>query len=285
MRQVLVLAAMVNALATIPGSAQEGNLDGMTTLVRQGGISAVTNVSGSPENGYTARVTVFEGARKVSSSEHGDIFSPIGLPEVRFAEMDKANDTPEVFIAQWTGGAHCCVAVTVHDKAAGGWTALDGGAFDGDPEALYPQDVDGDGLAEIVTYDNAFLYRFAAYAMSYAPPKVLAIRNGHLEDVTAEPAYAPLLRRRLDDMGELPENGEARNSWLAAYAATLVRLGEAGPLEFAGSAYDPGPDWGMTRCKDPARENDCPAGLVERVDFPTALRQFLTEQGYLEESR
>lgn len=245
----------------------------------------VSLVMGEETDGVReAQLAVLEGGQPVHSQTVSDLFSLFYGPYVRVVEMDATNDTPEVFVGVYSGGAHCCVEVNVVSKTADGWTSIGFGAFDGDPESLVPSDLDGDGVAELDTHDNRFLYEFASYAGSFAPPQILAIRDGAVADVTADEDFGHVLRNALDNLGDIPDSAEPRNSWLATYAALLLMLGEDDPLDYAIGAHDPSVDWGMMRCTVPEVDYSCPQGKEENVGFEVALRDFLTQTGHLKES-
>ncbi|MEZ5871477.1 MAG: hypothetical protein R3D32_06445 [Nitratireductor sp.] len=279
----LLLPLIVAANAT-PAFSDEVKLDGLTYDIGRNGVRAAFVISGNENDGYTAQFTLTENGGTVASLDFIDILAEYTLPQASFVEMDNSNDTMEVFVSQFTGGAHCCAEASVFTKSATGWNQLDFGAFDGGPEGIVPQDVDFDGVSEIVTYDNAFLYAFTSYAGSRAPRQILAIRNGEVANVSADPAFASVHRTYLEEMGTIPDagtdTGSDRNSWLAAYAATLLLLGEPDPLDYADQSFDPDVDWDMSECADPALENDCPADKQVRITFPQALRKLLAGSGY-----
>ena len=274
------------AMIAIPSCAmaQETKMDGLTYDIGRNAVRAAVSVSGNDNDGYVAKFTLSENGTIVANAEYTDIFSEYGLPEAKFVEMDNSNDELEVFVSRYTGGAHCCAEASVFTKSANGWKQLQLGDFDGDPDGIAPQDVDYDGVSEVVTYDNAFLYYFTSYAGSHAPRQIWGIRNGEVVNLSADPAFASIHRAYLDEMGTIPDagtdTGGDRNSWLAAYAATLLLLGEPDPLDYADSAFDPNTDWELSECADPAIENDCPQDKVRKLTFPQALRKLLADAGY-----
>lgn len=230
---------------------------------------------------FAARYTVLENGVAAFTRELDDIYSLIYGPMFQLVEMDAHNNTPEIWVNVYSGGAHCCNLVSVHNKTPDGWDTYDAGAFDGDPQGVSPRDADGDGMSEIVTYDNAFLYQFSSYAESRAPKLVLGFRNNEMVDLSADPAFEFIVRDSLNDLGAIPESGAARNSWLATYAATLLLLGEDDPLDYAVSAYDPGVNWGLQKCAVDISVSRCPADKLFNYTFPQALQEFLVDNGYL----
>ncbi|MEO1746956.1 MAG: hypothetical protein AAFR13_10580, partial [Pseudomonadota bacterium] len=170
----------------------------------------------------------------------------------------------------------------VFSKDEDSWKKINFGSFDSRTDVGEFIDADFDGVHEIITYDDRFLYEFASYAGSWAPMRIFGVRDGQARDVTREPQFADVVRRSLDRMGELPDAREPRNSWLATYAATLVLLGEDDPLDFAVGSHDPSVEWGMVRCTVAEVDYQCPEGKETVLDFEAALTDFLTRTGYLE---
>lgn len=277
----LLAVGAVPAHATTEAMMRAGGEGTYAITVRD---MMVSLVMGAETDGMReAEITILENGRAVYNQRVGDLFSLFYGPYVRVVEMDDDNDTPEIFIGTYTGGAHCCVEVNVITRNDDGWKSVDFGAFNGDPESLVPRDLDGDGVAELETYDNRFLYQFASYAGSFAPPQILAIRDGAVADVTADENFGHVLRDALDNLGAIPESDEPRNSWLATYAALLLMLDEDDPLDYAIGAHDPSVDWGMMRCTVPEVDYSCPQGKEDNIGFEVALREFLTETGHLKE--
>lgn len=245
------------------------------------GITLLLEMTPETDGVRAAKFQILENGAPVFQGSREDLFSLFYGPHFRFVEMDEANRTPEIFISTYSGGAHCCNEISILTKTAEGWRAVDAGAFDGDPEGLYPRDVDGDGIAEIVTYDNRFLYEFASYAGSFAPRQILALRGAVMVDVSKREAFQREIQSGIERMGEMPEAGEPRNSWLAAYAATLLQLGQDDPLDYAFGSYDESVDWGMMRCSVAETNGACPDGKQINIGFEAALTDFLTDTGYL----
>ncbi|WP_075216951.1 hypothetical protein [Mongoliimonas terrestris] len=205
--------------------------------------------------------------------------NPQGTAEI--VEMDPAAPGPEVVLTSYTGGAHCCTAVeALHLTAAGNWTAVSFGQWDGGgPEMI--EDADGDGVAELVSVDNAFLYAFDCYACSEAPLKILALRNGAVADVTAEPRFLPRHRAWLAEMEQrlVDYGGERGPGFWAGWIAAKTRVGE-GAAAWAAfeAAYDPTTDEGVEACAVEAEI--CPESAVRILPLPQALRAFMVRMGY-----
>jgi hypothetical protein len=200
-----------------------------------------------------------------------------------------------VMLDSYTGGAHCCHAFTIAVPQGGGFEAIPvtwqppGG---GDVQTTFdygdipfPTDLSGDGTADLVLRDDRFLYAFASYAGSMAPPVVLSVRDGGTADVSADPAFAPLFRdamrrarARCTAKGAFERNGAC-----AAYVADAARLGR---FDVAWTvmldAYDRDSTTGLDTCTADYVNGDCPAGHEKRfANFPQALRAFLERTGYI----
>ncbi len=94
---------------------------------------------------------------------------------------------PEAIISQWGGGAHGPMRYYVFSLDAAPRCLL---AYDKrnieDVDDFEPQDLDGDGVLEIVSWYDGFAYWNASYAGSARIPVVLGYRNGRYEEVTGQ---------------------------------------------------------------------------------------------------
>ncbi|MET0308350.1 MAG: hypothetical protein ABW023_06550 [Sphingomonas sp.] len=181
-----------------------------------------------------------------------------------------------IILETFTGGAHCCSVIDVAVPEGDTYRIVrlrrklpDGNSSDMFDATLeeFPIDLSGDGAADFVLYDDAFLYRFASYAGSVAPPLILNVRDGRSIDVSRDPAFAPLF---LIDMAKAreacinpEEAGWERNGACAGYVADAARVGQFDAawkimLQHYGSGE---PHSGK--------------------DFPGDLRDFLRKNGYI----
>jgi hypothetical protein len=203
---------------------------------------------------------------------------------VQIAELDPNNPYPEVVVSFFTGGAHCCSVTSVVTSNADGseWKEVDVGEFDGGP--MVAVDLDGNGAYEFETRDNAFLYAFACYACSEAPLQVLALQDGAMKDVSADPrfkaAHAAWLKSMIVGVPEADVNG-----FLAGYVGQKIRVGEGKQAwDLMLKYYDRASDWGLELCDQDLDENgECP-GKTTKVTFPQALERMLKENGYMVEN-
>ncbi len=192
---------------------------------------------------------------------------------------------PYVMLQSFTGGAHCCNEVQLVVPHEGRLAAVHFGSWDGDYAEDLPSDLDGDGRIDFVFLDNSFLYAFASYADSYAPPLVLNVVDSAIVDVSARPGFRLLFEAALPDQRRAcvsPEVERPRNGACAAFVATAARAGrfDQAWAEML-AAYDRASDWDLPDgCRSAA--SPCPAAEIVRfTDFPSALRHFLARQGYI----
>lgn len=194
---------------------------------------------------------------------------------------------PYVLFQSFTGGAHCCNIVQVVLPEKGRLTALQIGTFDGDYLDELPRDLDGDGVPDFRFVDNSFLYRFAPYASSYGPPRIITIVDGKATDVSARPAFRDIFEQEMRDSRSscVDEHSNAACAVYVASAARIGRFGEAWREMLA--SYDRESRWGLEEsCRVALADGSCPAGQqIRYADFPGALRAFLLEQGYIEAQR
>ena len=211
---------------------------------------------------------------QLSTTETAAMFAGIEL-------MDLDSDgTAEVVVQTFTGGAHCCLAITTYTWQAEQFTPIYFGYLDGGGGEF--KDLDGDGRMEFVTLDNAFFYRFSSYAGSYPPSVILTYDQGEYRDTTTQfTSYledtAAGMRFTVEDP-EFAERGD-KNGVLAGYVAQSIRRGDyRAAWLFMLSHYDRADDWGLYTYSDDGEATQT------YPDFPTALYAFLQELGYLDAS-
>lgn len=202
--------------------------------------------------------------------------------EASIAEINPENAYPEIYFSSYSGGAHCCNSVIVAEEVGGKWQGVMIGEFDGDGN--YLEDLDGDGLAEIVTVDNRFLYAFDCYACSAAPLAVMTVRAGKAVDVSADPRYLPAHREWLS---QLESNADAQERWtspgyLAGWVAAKIRVGEsADAWTQLSSNWDHAADIGEEVCLTGEYLDECPQKNRAVLPFPERLKLFLEQNGFM----
>jgi hypothetical protein len=289
-QQVSAVRPAVLQEVVLHGRADPGATPDRASLtLRSGPLQArLRIVRRVPSEGLIAtrpEVEVRLGERPVGQLVGNELLSA-GGPEalLQIVELDPGNPWPEVLLSSFSGGAHCCNDITVLSSDPDGrrWRRVSLGPFNGITRGA--SDPLGSGRAVLVEADNRFLYRFASYAGSAAPVQIWRLEGQRFVDVSAEPAWLPLHRRRLQEMaawfrGPTPPEP---NGFLAAYVATKARVGEfADGWQRMLLRHDPRSTWGLSSCPggyDGAGR--CSGGERLDPDFPTALRRFLAASGY-----
>jgi uncharacterized protein YecT (DUF1311 family) len=184
-----------------------------------------------------------------------------------------------ILLSSFSGGAHCCVTLTLAAEHGGAWRQLELGSWDGDRVDL-PADLDGDGVKEFRFADQAFLYAFTSYAESYAPPIIHKIRDGQVRDVSGEPQYRPVFAAYAQQTREACE--KSGNGACAAYVAAAAR---AGKLDEAWAvmlgSYDQAQVWELPKACRLRTAGACPTEAeIKFATYPEALQWFLGEHGY-----
>jgi hypothetical protein len=234
-----------------------------------------------PSFGYVPTLAVSVDGIKVAEASGAESDFEVPAAEASIARIDPDNAYPEVYFASYSGGAHCCTTVIVVTEMDGDWAVVPVGDFDGDGD--YLTDIDGDGIAEIVTVDNRFLYRFDSYAASAAPLVVYTVRDGEVVDVTTETRYLPAQRDWLSQLEAAlePDDRWSSRGFLAGWLAQRIRLGEgAAAWEEINTHWDFAADEGEPVCMDGGEPEDCATDQLATVKFPERLRLFLAQNGY-----
>ena len=193
--------------------------------------------------------------------------------------------TPMVLFQTYSGGAHCCTTINVIEPRGGRLQATMIYEGDGGPMEDAPRDLDGDGLIDFVRYDNGFLYAFASYAESFAPPTIVNVVDGQAVDVSKRPGFRSLFEEEATRAREACASGEGnRNGACASFVAASARLGrfDAAWADML-RLYDRDSDWDWpTGCRVAATERACPEDQrITYATFPEALRAHLVALGYI----
>lgn len=273
-----------NVAPKIEGGSGEEELEPVSQEISQGNLKAtLTYKERKTEEGGIERipiVTVFVDDAQVAQLE-GEALG-FGDPPVavQIAEIDPANTNPEVVVSFFTGGAHCCSDTKVLTSSEDGtsWQTVELGQFDGGP--LLAVDLAGDGQYVFETRDNAFLYAFACYACSAAPLRILALENGEVKNVSADPRFRPAHEANMRNMITLVPEQDV-NGFLAGYVGEKSLLGEGKEAwQLMLDYYDRTSDWGLDVCDQPLDDEGACPGKTERLTFPEALERMLNENGY-----
>lgn len=250
--------------------------------VRQVGPYVVRITKRTDDDLVAPIVSVFDGATSVTMV--GEAVG--GSYTHRIGAVQNIRGAPPVVVLQsFTGGAHCCNHIQVAGRSGGRMKIVDLGSWDGDEESL-PTDISGDGIADWVFRDNAFLYAFAPYAMSDAPAQVLNIVNGRRVDVSARPAFRRLYAADAGRSGRTcreGEDGAVRNGACAAYVAAAARTGtlaNAWAEMLRSHAADEDWTW-PAGCSVPAAAACPPGEEITYNTYPEALLAFLKARGYV----
>lgn len=193
--------------------------------------------------------------------------------------LESADITPQILLSSFSGGAHCCSTLTLVRREGARWLQTNLGAWDGDIPSL-PKDLDGDGKKEFSFVDQNFLYAFASYAESWAPPVIHAVTNGIVRDVSEQRRFRPIFATDADRTKDACLQNS--NGACAAYVASAAR---AGGLDQAWSvmlrSYDQSSDWTLPTACRIRTAGECPADAQQIfANFPEALQWFLGEHGY-----
>jgi len=225
---------------------------------------------------------------KVTVDGH-DVLETVGVgsgfdtpaADASIAEIDPGNRYPEVVFSSYSGGAHCCSTIIVASEVAGKWTAVPVGDFDGGGDYLH--DLDDDGVAEIATVDNRFLYRFDCYACSAAPLAIYTVRAGKVVDVSGDARY---LAAQRDWLAQIEDNADPAERWtspgfLAGWLAQKVRVGEgAAAWAELNAHWNFAADPGEAVCMTGGEPEKCPRRDLKVLKFPQRLKLFLDRTGY-----
>jgi S1-C subfamily serine protease len=208
-------------------------------------------------------------------------YYPLNVGIVR---LDRETSQPQIVLDYFTGGAHCCtVTKIVTLDRSGIWRVVSGGTLDGGGYRI--ADLTGDGVSDLVSVDNAFLYAFDCYVCSAAPIKISRLVGQQIENVTNQPRYQSYLRQdlhRMEYSAKMNQDMLRSNGFLAGWVAAKSLLGEAADAwSTMLKSYNRNPDFGPQECAVAVAIDRCPSDKLRRIEFPIALNAHLQKLGYL----
>jgi peptidoglycan hydrolase-like protein with peptidoglycan-binding domain len=231
-----------------------------------------------------------EGGLPVATVTHGDKTITLRIKEtdgsdepvaaVRVVTLDPSvSKVPQIVLTYYWRGAHCCTVTKIASSdASGNFFGVDAQVLDGDGYEF--NDLDFDGVLELVSVDNSFLYAFASYAESYAPPRIERLDGNRLVDLTRTEKFKWYLTdnlRRMERSADWQQNG-----FLAGWVAAKSQLGEFQQAwQKMLQNYDRNSGWSLETCLVELPLDKCPAGSKINPEFPEALARHLVKYGYI----
>jgi hypothetical protein len=233
-----------------------------------------------------SRVPVFTGRYRdqvVFSFRIEDAEAQEPVAEAHVMRLDPKTPVPQVVITAFTFGAHCCTVTKIATaEAPDQWRVLDAARLDGDGYTF--ADLDNDGAKELISIDNDFLYAFASYAASYAPTRIAKLAGSDINDVTDEPKYRGILRRKVQEMeadARKDPNLWHSNGFLGGWVAAKSLVGEVDDAwRRMLASYDRKSDWTLEECTTGEEIDKCPKDKVRELTFPEALMKLLVKNSY-----
>lgn len=204
--------------------------------------------------------------------------------KVLVMRLDPYTKNPQVVLTYFWGGAHCCTVTKIATTNSNGrWHEVSAPTLDADGFDFI--DLDTDGSPELVGVDNSFLYAFASYAESGAPPIIFSLRGSELMNTTRDSRFKGYLQKQLRQMERSAAKEPRRrksNGWLAGWVATKALLGEFDAAwRFMLTNYDRESDWTLEECATGASVDQCPSDKIYTLTFPDALQKHLKRHGYI----
>lgn len=279
---MLGAAGLGFALACPPAASEELFINTQTPelseMLEEGAVRVVvsyTPVEQLGDSRENLRLRIFYEGESVANLSSRAVY-PHGPESVTVEDLD-SDGVAEVRITESSGGHRCCLNTTIYGLGENGFAEVDTRLVDGGLSGGWVEDLNGDGYSEVKKMDEAFLYRFAPFAASSAPPQILTYQQGTFTDTTRE--FTGVLREhvaRLEGYFDGPHFAGSPNGILADYVASKAMLGEFEEAwAFMLENYDPQSDWEL-RIRNEAGEV-----VGYYPDYPTALRAFLEGRNYL----
>ena len=245
----------------------------------------LSRVSTKEGDGYDPTFSAMRNGKILFNVQIEELDRETPRSDVIALPLDPATTFPQFVFTAFTGGAHCCTETRFITQMGETWRVVEGEILDSD--GYWFEDIDGDGVYEILSSDNSFYYAYASYAESRAPIRIHILRDGILQDVTHDPKYESLQRQKIHAMEfEMANNSElaTSNGFLAAWVATKALVGE---LDDAWArmmvTYNSSSDWPLSECMAALdAKGMCPPGKEIALSYPSALRKHLEKSGYIQ---
>ena len=106
----------ISAALVSPGHAQMAGFDADKPGVMRASLGSVdvkAEITKVDDFIHRTNLEIRNGSEAPVNIRLSDNESAFLNLSVRVLEMDASNQTPEIFVTQWTGGAHCCNEVVV----------------------------------------------------------------------------------------------------------------------------------------------------------------------------
>ncbi len=143
---------------------------------------------------------------------------------VRALDLD-SNGQPDVVLALYTGGAHCCFVDQVYSLDRGTMAYVKTEHYFGNAGAVI-NDLGHNGRLQFVSTNDAFYYEFASFAYSGAPIQIWSFANDHFADVSR--GYPKLVKSDAARWWRLfTRHYQAGEGFIAAWAADEALLGHS----------------------------------------------------------
>ena len=261
------------------------SVDGLQVKVqgeKLGESNAYTSVSGTDKTGATFSFDIGKD-RPTDDQDSAESFDHEEFHQAGVVKLTKDGD-PQIVVTSFSGGAHCCVSTWFLNRAAGSaaWALIEGETLDGG--GYWVDDADGDGVLELMSVDNSFLYAFDSYAGSFAPLKIWRLEDGKIVDVTDRPEMKPRLAQDLAGIEFSAKTNPdlwKSNGYLVGWVASKIRLGQGDEAWAKFMAdYDHDSGFGPQICTTGQKVDDCPSDKMKAQPIPEALAQFLSDNGY-----
>ena len=129
-------------------------------------------------NRYESSLTVKKDGKKI----YGNVFVD-NVYEILNEKFEQGGKS-YFLIHLYSGGAHCCSSLLIAEILGDKFVVLDTGFYGNSGFTI--EDMNKDGIKEIVSGNDMFAYAFTNYAETRFPLKVQKLQNGKLTEITGQ---------------------------------------------------------------------------------------------------
>jgi len=141
-------------------------------------IGDYTFVTDIDTNQYTVTLTI--------SKNNKPIFKELFLDMVVNIEQVQleANGKKYIFIDFFSGGAHCCGSLLIGEFRSDRFVKVDSAFYGNSGYTL--EDLNKDGVKEIISYNDMFAYAFTNYSETRFPIRIQKLKSDKIKEVTGD---------------------------------------------------------------------------------------------------
>lgn len=141
-------------------------------------IGDYTFVTDNDTNEFTVSLTISRNGKQIYKDTYLDF-----IEDIKQVQLEPGGKN-YIFIDFFSGGAHCCSSLLVGELKSDKFVVLDSAVYGN--SGYNVEDIDKDGVKEIISGNDMFAYAFTNYSETRFPIRVQRIRYDKIKDFTED---------------------------------------------------------------------------------------------------